>query len=127
MTIDSSQSTLYITDEANYHSICNAIDGSQMARLLVAPSVYSSYYLGQPAVTKNGRHLYVPYYENQLTYTALNQVVMLDLSTGQIVGTPITVGDYPYWTQISPNGQTLYVVNSVYGGCSVTVVNITPQ
>ncbi|HXM03751.1 MAG TPA: hypothetical protein VN939_14160 [Chthoniobacterales bacterium] len=50
---------------------------------------------------------------------------MLEVSTGKIVGAPITVDYYPYWTQISPDGQTLYVVSEQYGAGSVTVINIT--
>ncbi|MFY9985545.1 MAG: YncE family protein [Chthoniobacterales bacterium] len=118
--------SLYITDAANYVSVCNAGDGVQTVQLLAVPNVYDDYELGQPAVTKNGKYLYVPYFYNAGAESAGNQVAMLELATGQLVGTPITVGDYPYWTQISPNGQTLYVVNEIYGTGSVTVVNITP-
>ena len=56
-------------------------------------------------MTKNGKYLYVPYYYDSATDTAANQVVMLEVSTGKIVGAPITVDYYPYWTQISPDGQ----------------------
>ena len=63
---------------------------------------------------------------NAGAYSAGNQVATLELATGQLVGTPITVVDYPYLNQISPNGQTLYVVNEIYGTGSLTVVNITP-
>ena len=127
MTIDASGSTLYIADAVNYVSVCDAIHGAQTAQLSAVSSVYASYELGQPAVTKNGKYLYVPYYYDSATDTAANQVVMVDVSTGKIVGAPITVDYYPYWTQIAPDGQTLYVVSEQYGAGSVTVINITPQ
>lgn len=117
---------LYITDAANYVSVCDASDGVQTAQLLAVPNVYDDIELGRPAVTKDGSYLYVPYFYNSGATSQGNQVVMLGLATGKILGAPITVGYDPYWTQISPNGKTLYVVNEVFGGGSVTVINITP-
>jgi YVTN family beta-propeller protein len=127
MTIDASGSTICIADAVNYVSVCDAIHGVQTAQLSAVSSVYASYELGQPAVTKNGKYLYVPYYYDSGTGAEANQVVMLDVSTGKIVGAPITVDYYPYWTQVSPDGQTLYVVSQQYGAGSVTVNTITPQ
>ena len=34
----------------------------QMVQLSAVPNVYDDYESGQPAVTKNGKYLYVPYY-----------------------------------------------------------------
>jgi YVTN family beta-propeller protein len=124
MTSDASGSTLYITDEDNFVSVCNASTGEMTAQLSAVSSVYSAFELGQPAVSKNGKYLYVPYHYNLATETAANQVVMIDVTTGKIVGSPITVGYDPYWAQISPNGQTLYVANTYDG--TVSVINITP-
>jgi DNA-binding beta-propeller fold protein YncE len=57
MTIDATGSTLYIADGVNYVSVCDAIHGAQTAQLSAVSSVYASYELGQPAVTKNGKYL----------------------------------------------------------------------
>ncbi|HXM02528.1 MAG TPA: hypothetical protein VN939_07995 [Chthoniobacterales bacterium] len=57
---------------------------------MVTPSLFPGAELGQPAVTPNGKYLYVAYnYEGN---TLLNQVAMFDVATGKIVATPIAVG-----------------------------------
>jgi YVTN family beta-propeller protein len=117
---NSSGSTLYITSES-YATICDARTGKVTKQILVAPSIFPGTALGQPAVTPNGKYLYVAYlYEGN---TALNEVAMFDVATGKIVGQPIPVGVYPGWLQMAPNGDTLYVAN--LQGNSVTVIDTT--
>ena len=95
-----------------------------MKTLLVVPSVSSQIVLGQPAITLNGRYLYVPYSQDENTSSQGTQVATINVVTGEIIGTPITVGKSPAWAQISPDGKTLYVANFFDG--SMTVVDITP-
>lgn len=53
--------------------------------------------------------------------TLLNQVAVFDVATGKMVGKPIAVGAYPFWLQMAPNGDTLYVANENDG--TVTVID----
>ena len=89
---------------------------------LVAPSNAEDLRLGQPAVSRNGKYLYVPYYFTDSADGT--QVGMFDVATGKIVGSPITVGRRPFFCCMAPNGRTLYVSN--YFGSSVTVVDTAP-
>ena len=73
-----------------------------------------------PAVTPNGKYLYVPIYS-----TSPGTVVMIGTASGQIVGEPITVGSVPAWVTIAPNANFAYVTNSQDN--TVTVINISPQ
>ncbi|MBV8099469.1 MAG: YncE family protein [Verrucomicrobia bacterium] len=124
MTTDASGSTLYIASDLNYVTVCNAKTGAVIKRFLVSPNIASQTYLGQTAVTPDGRYMYVPYAYNYTLREYINQVAMFDVGTGKIVGSPIQVGSYPVWAQMAPNGDTLYVANSIGG--SVTVVDTTP-
>jgi YVTN family beta-propeller protein len=124
MSSDPSATKLYITDLQNYVTVCNASDGTVTGKFLVVPSEFSTFYLGKPALTKNGQYLYVPYESNAITGAYGNEVVTVDTSTGKIVGTPITVGNSPFWVQTSPDGRTLYVSNTYSD--TVTVVDISP-
>ena len=54
-----------------------------------------------------------------------NQVAMLNVTTGQIIGSLIDVGNDPVWAQASPDGKTLYVANNSDG--TVSVIDITPN
>lgn len=125
MTSDLAATTLYITDYENYVSVCKASDGTAIKKILAVPDQLSSVGLGQPALTHDGKYLYVPYSVDNNGQTDLNQVGMIDVETGKIVGTPITVGNYPFWAQISPDGKTLYVSN--YHDGTLSVIDITPQ
>ena len=121
---DSSASTLYITNEANYVTVCDAKTGKGNKQFFVSPDIATEMELGQPAVTPNGKYMYVSYAYNYLTSSPGNQVVMLDVATGKVVGSPIPVGNDPYWIQMAPNGDTLYVANERDG--TVTVIDTTP-
>ena len=41
--------------------------------------------------------------------TTVNQVVVVDTQTNQIVGSPIPVGTNPHGVAITPDGQRAYV------------------
>jgi YVTN family beta-propeller protein len=124
MTSDASGSTLYITNEFSYVIVCDAKDGKVTNEFLVAPSIATNMYLGQPAITPNGKYLYVSFIYNNSTGQNEHQVQMFDVSTGKAVGTPITVGNHPFWAQMAPNGNTLYVANGE--DATVTVIDTTP-
>ena len=124
MTRDPSGTILYIVDGEDYVAQCDANNGRIIKQLLAAPNVSSLYYLGQPAITPNGRYLYVPYAYNNIAGADGNQVVMLDVGNGKAVGNLIAVGNYPAWTEMSPSGQTLYIANS--DDDTLTVVNTSP-
>jgi YVTN family beta-propeller protein len=119
MTTDRSASTLYIANYQNYVSVVRPDDGSVLKEILVAPNVFTLVSLGKPALTPNGKYLYVPY-----GGISANGVVMIDLGTDQVTGEPITVGS-PVWAQIAPDGRTLYVDSNP--GNTVTVIDISPK
>ena len=141
MVTNASGSILCVADDVNYVAVCNAQDGTVSAIYPAVSSVFDLEFLGQPALTPNGEYLYVPYggggrlgigYGVQFNpSTGLpvqesnDQVVMLNVSTGQIIGSLITVGYNPVWAQVSPDGTTLYVANNSDG--TVSVIDITPN
>ena len=124
MIADRGGATLYIANYENYVLVVRPDNGAVTKEILAAPDPFTLVRLGQPALTPDGRYLYVPYIVNLTTFTG-NVVVMIDVRSGQIVGTPITVGNVPFWAQIAPNGRTLYVDSNPAN--NVTVIDITPQ
>ena len=118
LVTDSNASSLYIASQINYVTVCDSSDGRVIKQLLAQTDVSESVELGQPAVTPNGQYLYVPYAAGE------NQVVMLNIGTGKLVGSPIQVGNEPRLAQVAPNGDTLYVANYIDG--SITVIDTTP-
>jgi DNA-binding beta-propeller fold protein YncE len=124
MTSDATGSTLYITNQFSYVIVRDLKDGKVTKEFLVAPDIATNMYLGQPAVTPNGKYLYVPFAYNNSTGQNQDQVQMFDVATGKAVGTPITVGNRPFWAQMAPNGDTLYVANGEDD--TVTVIDTTP-
>ena len=78
---------------------------------------------GFPAVTPNGKYLYVP--QSYISGTSPGDTVVL-FSTGTYkkVGKTIKVGKQPSWVAISPNGEFAYVSN--YAANTVSVIKITP-
>jgi YVTN family beta-propeller protein len=124
MTSDVGVTKLYITDGENYVTVCNATNGATIAKYRVVASDFDAFSLGQPSLSLNGNYLYVPYTFNDNNPAPADQVVMVDSSNGKILGTPIPVGYDPIWTQMSPNGKTLYVGNAHDG--TVTVIDVTP-
>lgn len=126
--------TLYVADAENYVTVCDANDGAATKTIRAVKSVFDAEPLGQPALTANGEYLYVPYGRGGFAANAEvdpimrlsnNQVAMIDVSSGKIVGPLITVGYGPVWAQASPDGNTLYVCNSVDG--TVSVIDIEPN
>jgi YVTN family beta-propeller protein len=116
---------LFITSQVNYVSVYDTKNGTVINQFLAQTDLSTAMELGQPAVKPNGQYLYVPYSYNATTGAYPNQVVMLLVYTGKILGEPITVGNHPVWAQLSPNGNTLYVANENDG--TVTVINSTAQ
>jgi DNA-binding beta-propeller fold protein YncE len=114
---------LYLSS-LNYVTVCDSTTGKVSKKILAVPSVFSSIFLGNPAVTPTGQYLYVPYPRDGNTFVNLNLVVMISTKTGKVVGTPITVGQEPIWAQISPDAKRLYVLNEADN--TVSVVDITP-
>jgi DNA-binding beta-propeller fold protein YncE len=99
--------------------------------ILVAPNNAEDLHPGQPAVSLNGKYLYIPYYYTldwtsggTQTVNYGDEVAMFDVATGKIVGSPITVGQGPSYCRFAPNGKTLYVSNWASG--TVTVIDTTP-
>jgi DNA-binding beta-propeller fold protein YncE len=118
---------LYISSYWNWVTVCDSTTGAVIKKILVVPSVSSEIILGQPAITRNGKYLYVPYSQDDIANSQGTEVAMVNLGTGKIVGTPITVGKNPVWAQISPDGKTLYVANfAILFGGTVSVIDITP-
>jgi YVTN family beta-propeller protein len=77
-----------------------------------------------PAVTPNGRYLFVPD-AGQLSngnFIEGNTVVVLNTVTGKLVGSPITVGNVPIMAAITPSGKYAYISNEYDGTVSVIQV-----
>lgn len=122
MTINGAATKLYVADGDNYVTACNAVTGAAIGNpFLFGPSPLSSAVPVLPALTPNGRYLYVP----QVCPAGSGyQVVMLNALSGAIVGSPIPVGNVPVAAAMAPNGKALYVSNS--SDATVTVVNTKP-
>jgi YVTN family beta-propeller protein len=80
-------------------------------------------FLGNPAVTPNGKYLYVPQTYSGVG-TAGDEVAVVDTKTYQNVGSFIEVGNEPAWVVISSKGNLAYVTN--YEDNTVSVIQITP-
>ena len=74
---------------------------------------------GFPALTSDGGFLYIPANENPTTLGARAEVLVLDLSTGKLVGTPIVVGRRPIQIAIADIPGYVYVSNASSGTVSV--------
>ena len=126
---------LYVVDSEDYVTVCNPEDGAATNTILAVRSVFDEVLLAQPALTPRGTYLYVPYGGGRaIKFNAKadatmrpsnNKVAMIDVSTGKIVGSLITVGNDPVWAQVSPDGNTLYVCNASDG--TVSVIDIRPK
>jgi DNA-binding beta-propeller fold protein YncE len=132
MVGDALGTILCVADSANYVAVCNPTDGTVSAIYPAVSSVFDLAFLGQPALTPNGAYLYVPYGRGSIAVNhafqlgpSNNQVAMLNVTTGQIIGSLINVGNDPVWAQASPDGKTLYVANNSDG--TVSVIDITPN
>jgi YVTN family beta-propeller protein len=93
-----------------------------------ADKANSSTYLGEPALTLDGKFLYVPVYASiysppgaPVTEAQGNTVAVISTANGKVVDT-ITVGESPWQVAIGDD-QRAYVSN--YGDGTVTVIDIT--
>lgn len=133
MASNVSATTLYFPDGQDYVTVCNAKTGAVQKTFLAVSSVFTPAFFGQPALTLNGKYLYLPYASGGVavkTNVSMgpgpgNAVAMIDVGTGKIIGSLISVGNIPVWAQVSPDGKTLYVCNNSDG--TVSVIDITPK
>ena len=116
---------LFITSQFNYVTVFDIKTRTVINQFLAQTDVSTAMELGQPAVKPNGQYLYVPYSYNATTNAYPNQVIMLLVYTGEILGKPIAVGKHPVWAQLAPHGDTLYVANENDG--TVTVIDSQAQ
>jgi len=77
-----------------------------------------------PAVTPNGKYLYIPNYYISGT-TAGNTVSVFSTKTYTQVGSSITVGKEPSFVAINKKGDLAYVTN--YEDDTVSVISISPK
>jgi DNA-binding beta-propeller fold protein YncE len=96
------------------------IKGDKVIKTVTLPPGVST---GYPAFTPNGKYAYMP--EAYLNGSTYNYVYLTDTETYQPVGTPIQVGNEPYFVQIAHNGKYAYVGNQLDD--TVTVVKISPK
>ena len=78
---------------------------------------------GQPAITPNGKFLYVPL-GNGRNYPRDDTVAMIRTATNKLAG-QVVVGIDPTSVAIAPDGKYAYVAN--YLGGTVSVIDITPK
>jgi YVTN family beta-propeller protein len=131
ITMDPAGTALYVVDQINFVTVVEPVSLKVEKAILVAPNNAEDLNPGQPAVSLNGKYLYIPYYYT-LNWTSGgtqtvnygDEVAMFDVATGKIVGSPITVGQGPSYCRFAPNGKTLYVSNWASG--TVTVIDTTP-
>ena len=132
LSINEDGTVLYVLDLANYVATVNAIKpsggqtGPQFSvtgTLFATTSATVRQQLGNSAVTLNGKYLYVPYLYDFLAQKTTNQVVMINVATGEIAGAPITVGHKASGAAIAPNGKMLYVCNQ--DDATISAIDIT--
>ena len=75
----------------------------------------------QSALTPDGKSLYVPIE----AASGPGSVIIVNIATGTVIGTPITVGQQPVAVAISPDGMNAYVAN--YADSTVSVIQITTK
>lgn len=95
------------------------IKGDKLIKALTPPDGIA---IGYPAFTPNGKYAYVPEYK--FNGTAYNYVYLMDTTTYKPVGTPIQVGNEPYFVQIAHNGRYAYVGNQMDD--TISVIEISP-
>jgi YVTN family beta-propeller protein len=80
--------------------------------------------LAYPALTPNGKYLYVPVAGQESNNTLIegNYAVVINTATGKLVGQPISVGHVPIMAAITPNGKYVYISNEYDGTVSVIEV-----
>ncbi|MFY9983851.1 MAG: YncE family protein [Chthoniobacterales bacterium] len=113
MAISPDGTKLYI-DQTNAILVIDTSDNKKGRKISLSGSA------SVPAVTPNGKYLYVPIYS-----TSPGTVVMINTALGKIIGEPITIGNEPLDVAIAPNGHYAYVSNSA--DSTVSVIDISPQ
>ena len=78
---------------------------------------------GQPAITPNGKFLYVPL-SNGKNNSFDHTVAMIRTATNELAG-QVVVGTSPVSVAIAPDGKYAYVTNFLDG--TVSVIDITPK
>ena len=100
----------------------NAINVIKGANVIVTTTPPAGVSIGYPAFTPNGKYAYMP--EAYLNGSTYNYVYLTDTKTYLPVGTPIQVGNEPYFVQIAYNGKYAYVGNQVDD--TISVIQISP-
>ena len=112
----------------------NAISSAISVTASGANAANWSTFLGLPAVTPDGKYLYVPV--NSATYIdpttgqptksiVGNTVAVINLNRRKVIG-EVTVASYPSQVVIAADGKRAYVLDEVSGGgAAVTVIDIT--
>jgi YVTN family beta-propeller protein len=112
-------SALYVTDLNNFAEAIDLKSDDSIKAFFFLPKSRQEGItdLGQPAVTPDGKFLYV-------ARQGTNTVWAVNTATGDLIGKPIEVGVIPFSIAAAPNGKYVYVVNMASG--TVTVLGITP-
>jgi YVTN family beta-propeller protein len=123
IAISSDGSTVYIAANDAIYTIATATNTVIATVSVTSPN--GTNLLAYPALTPNGKYLYVPD-AGQLSNGNLiegNTVVVLDTVTGKLVKSPITVGNVPVMAAITPNSKYAYISNEYDGSVSVIEIN----
>ena len=113
LTISPDGTKLYI-DGTDKVFVYDTSDNTRVKAISVTGS------LGVPAVTPDGKYLYVPIYS-----TTPSTIVMIATAHDKVVGQPVTVGNGAGRMAIALDGDYAYVSNSTDN--TVSVINIQPQ
>jgi YVTN family beta-propeller protein len=104
---------LYVTGDSTFVAVLSPGGGGSRKILLPQSTGFSI-----PALTPNGKYLYVP-----ASVGGGQSVYMIEASTHEVVGNPITVGSQPWKIAIASNARRAYVTN--YADGTVSVINIS--
>jgi DNA-binding beta-propeller fold protein YncE len=108
-----------VGDAGGGFNAINVIKGHQVIETFTTPGGVAC---GYPAFTPNGKYAYMP--EAYLNGSPYNYVYLTDTKTCLPVGTPIQVGNEPYFVRIAHSGKSAYVANQVDE--TVSVIQISP-
>jgi YVTN family beta-propeller protein len=109
MALSASGLALYGVNFANYVIAVKPLNGHFIRSIsALANPLDSTWQLGQPILTPDDRYLYVPYTFDIENNSALHQVAMINVATGEITGPLITVGNEPTALAMAADGDTLY-------------------
>jgi len=100
-------------------NVVYAVDLASDQVAIIPVSTPANSQLAVPTLSANGKFLYVPVLEPNMT-TGLSVVIVIDTKTNAVIGSPIPVGEAPI--QIALVGSLGYVSNELSG--TVTVIRI---